>query len=174
MDIKKKRLIFDMCFFMVLVAIDQITKFTVSVNLKGNPPIVLIKDVLELDYLENKGAAFGMLQNQKILFVFIAVIILGAIIYILKSIPSHKKYMISHVVLVMIAAGAVGNLIDRLMYGYVVDFISFVLIHFPIFNFADICVCVATAVLAVLLLFFYTEEDLNFLSLKTQKFRDLK
>jgi len=174
MQVRKKRIIFDIIFFIILLAGDQVTKFWAATQLKGNPPIVLIKDVFEFDYLENRGAAFGMLQNQKFLFVLIALFILFVIAYIIKNMPSSKKFIIAHVVLVMIAAGAVGNMIDRVLYSYVVDFLSFVYIHFPIFNVADIYVCTATALLVFLLFFYYTEADLNFISLKSQKYRDIK
>lgn len=174
MNVKKVRITLDIIFFIVLLVADQASKFWAATELKGNPPIVIVQDVFELDYLENRGAAFGMLQNQKFLFVLIAVFILFVIAYIIKNMPSSRKFRIAHVVLVMIAAGAVGNMIDRVMNSYVVDFLSFVYIHFPIFNVADVYVCTATALLVFLLLFNYTETDLNFISLKTQKTRDIR
>jgi signal peptidase II len=76
--------------------------------------------------------------------------------------------------LVFIAAGAIGNLIDRVRLDYVVDFFYFSLINFPIFNVADIYVTFAAVVLVILLLFVYKEEDLEFLSFRTKKFRDVK
>ena len=100
--------------------------------------------------------------------------ILAVIAYVIFKIPEKKKYTILHVLLVLIASGAVGNMIDRLRLDYVVDFISFVLIHFPIFNVADIYVTVATFLLVILLLFYYKESDLEFLSFKQNKYRELK
>ncbi len=172
---QKKRLILTDLFGMVaLILTDQFTKYIAVVHLKEKPAIPIIPDVLELNYLENRGAAFGMLQNQKIFFVFVAVIILAVICYVILKMPEKRKYTILHVMLVLIASGAVGNMIDRLRLNYVVDFISFVLIHFPIFNVADIYVTVATAILVALLLFYYKEEDLSFLSFKQTKYRELK
>ena len=171
---KKRLLLTDFLGLIALVLADQFTKYIAVVHLKDQPAIPIIPDVLELNYLENRGAAFGMLQNQKIFFVFIAVIILALIAYVLFKMPEKRKYTILHVLLVLIASGAIGNMIDRLRLDYVVDFISFVLIHFPIFNFADIYVTVATTALVVLLLFVYKEEDLNFLSFKQTKYRELK
>lgn len=171
---KKRLLLKDMLGMLLLILADQLTKYIAVVHLKDKPAIPIISDVLELNYLENRGAAFGMLQNQKIFFVFVAVIILAVIGYVLFKMPEKKKYAILHVLLVLIASGAVGNLIDRLRLDYVVDFISFVLIHFPIFNVADIYVTVATTILVVLLLFYYKEEDLNFMSFKQTKYRELK
>lgn len=164
----------DLLGMIALILADQFTKYIAVVHLKDQPAIPIIPDILELNYLENRGAAFGMLQNQKIFFVFVAVIILAVISYVIFKIPEKKKYMVLHVLLVLIASGAIGNMIDRLRLDYVVDFISFVLIHFPIFNVADIYVTAATAVLVLLLLFYYKEEDLNFLSFKQTKYRELK
>ena len=164
----------DVLGMFLLIMADQLTKYIAVVHLKDKPAISIIPDVLELSYLENRGAAFGMLQNQKIFFVFVAVIILAVIGYVLFKMPEKKKYAALHVLLVLIASGAVGNLIDRLRLDYVVDFISFVLIHFPIFNVADIYVTVATTILVLLLLFYYKEEDLNFMSYKQTKYRELK
>ena len=105
---------------------------------------------------------------------FVAILILTVIGYVLCKTPEKKKYTILHVLLVMIASGALGNMIDRLRFEYVVDFISFVLINFPIFNVADIYVTVATIILVILLLFVYKEDDLNFISFKQKKFREVK
>ncbi|MGN1171234.1 MAG: signal peptidase II [Lachnospiraceae bacterium] len=171
---KKHLLIADFLGLAALVLADQFTKYIAVIHLKDQPAIPIINNVLELNYLENRGAAFGMLQNQKIFFVFVAILILTVIGYVLCKTPEKKKYTILHVLLVMIASGALGNMIDRLRFEYVVDFISFVLINFPIFNVADIYVTVATIILVILLLFVYKEDDLNFISFKQKKFREVK
>lgn len=171
---KVKLLIFDLLFLIVLVAIDQITKYAAVIKLKNQPAFNIIDGVLEFNYLENRGAAFGMLQNQKMFFVFVAVIFLGVIIYVLFKAPAEKKYISLHVLLVLIAGGAIGNMIDRLRLDYVVDFIYFVLINFPIFNVADIYVTVSTFILVFQVLFVYKDNDFNFLSFKQKKFRELK
>lgn len=164
----------DMLGMILLILADQFTKHLAVMYLKEKPAVPIIRDVLELSYLENRGAAFGMLQNQKIFFVFVASIILAVIAYVIFKMPVDKKYNKLHVFLTLVASGAIGNMIDRLRLDYVVDFISFVLIHFPIFNVADIYVTVATAFLVVLILFFYREEDLRFLSFHQKKYRELK
>ena len=130
--------------------------------------------MFELHYLENRGAAFGMLQDQKVLFVLIAMIILTVIVYVLVKTPYQKMYTKLHITLVFIAGGAIGNLIDRLRYDYVVDFLYFSLINFPIFNVADIYVTLSSIYLVILLLFVYKESDLEFLTFRTKKFRDIK
>lgn len=175
MKSRKKLWIFlDLLGICALVALDQYTKYLAVIHLKDKPAYIIINGVLELNYLENKGAAFGMLQNQKAFFIFVAVVILGVIGYVLLKTPDQKKYRILHVLLSLIAAGAIGNMIDRIRLNYVVDFIYFVLINFPIFNVADIYVTVSTAALVILLLFVYKENDLSFISFKQKRFRELK
>lgn len=162
-------LFIDILLFVVFVILDQITKSLAVTHLKDKPSLVLWENIFELHYLENRGAAFGMLQNQKVLFVIIAVVMLTAITYVLVKIPRNKHYYILEFLLVMIASGAVGNLIDRVSLGYVVDFFYFKLIDFPIFNVADIYVSVSCVLLAVLLIFFYKEKDFDFLSRQKKK-----
>ena len=158
----------DLLFFILLVIVDQITKNLAVLNLKDKPSIVFWDGVFELHYLENSGAAFGMLQNQKILFVTIASVILVIIGYLLIKLPRNKHFAPLEVLLVLIASGAVGNMIDRVQYNYVVDFFYFKLIDFPIFNVADIYVSVSCVVLAILIIFFYKDSDFDFLNKKKE------
>lgn len=171
---KKIRLAVDVLFVLVLIAVDQATKYLAIEHLMNQKPYVIWEGVFELHYLENRGAAFGLLQGQKIFFVLITVIILAVIVYVLVKAPYQKLYTKLHITLVFIAGGAVGNLIDRLRYDYVVDFLYFSLINFPIFNVADIYVTLASIYLVILLLFVYKESDLEFLTFRTKKFRDVK
>ena len=171
---KKIILLLDLISIIALILLDQYTKHLAVVHLKNKAAFNIINGVLELNYLENKGAAFGMLQNQKIFFIFVAIVILGVIAYVLLKTPDDRKYTILHVLLSLIAAGAIGNMIDRIRYDYVVDFIYFVLINFPIFNVADIYVSVSTGILIILLLFYYKEKDLNFISFKQKRYREIK
>ena len=168
--IKKKlvSLFLDFLFIVLLIAGDQNSKALAITHLKEQKPLILIDKVLHLFYLENRGAAFGMMQNQQLFFIFMAALILLAILYVFIKVPVQKKYVYLHMFLVMIAAGAVGNMIDRIRFGYVVDFIYFILIDFPIFNVADIYVTVGSLLLVLILLFFYKEDDLRFLKLKIE------
>lgn len=147
----------------VLVALDRYTKHLAVRSLREKPSRVLIPGVLELTYVENRGAAFGMLQNAQIFFVVITVVILAAVLYVLFRMPATKRYLPLYLTLSVIIAGAVGNLIDRCTTVYVVDFIYVSLIDFPVFNVADICVTVATALLLVLGIWYYKEDDFSFL-----------
>lgn len=170
---KIKILTRDFIGIVILVALDQLTKYLAIACLKDKPAFKIINGVLELNYLENRGAAFGMLQNQRIFVIFVTVIILGVIIYILCKSPNGRKYTLMHILLSLISAGAVGNMIDRIRLDYVVDFIYITLINFPIFNVADMYVTFATVILILALLFYYKENDLLFIGFEQKKFREL-
>lgn len=167
-------LLTDAILLLVLIFLDQLTKHFAVIYLKDQASLKIIDGVFELHYLENTGAAFGMLQGQKLFFVLIAIVILAVIVYVLFKTPNNKKYTKLHVVLVMVGAGAIGNMIDRIRLDYVVDFLYFSLINFPIFNVADIYVTCAAILLVIFLLFIYKESDLEFLTIRTKKFRDVK
>lgn len=163
---KRKMLIVDAFIVFVLLFFDQLTKWLAISRLKDNSAYVLIEGVLELDYLENRGSAFGMFQNQKIFLIITGIVFLTLLLFFLLKLPKEKKYNIMHVLIAMIMAGGIGNMVDRLRFDYVVDFISFVLINYPIFNVADIYVVLAVIGLFILFLFVYKEEDLEFMSFK--------
>ena len=145
----------------ILIAIDRFSKNWATLTLKDSDGIDLIPGVLKLFYLPsgNRGAAFGMFKGQLWLFILVTVIVCAILIYVLLRLPSERKYMILHPIMICIVAGGIGNLIDRVINGYVVDFIYFYMIEFPIFNVADCYVTVSTIILAFLLLFYYKEED---------------
>ena len=143
----------------VLVLLDQITKHLVVLHLKDRSAYVLIKDVFQLEYLENRGAAFGVLQNQRIFFYISVLLITIAVIWFYHKVPIEHKYLPLRICIIGICAGAIGNMIDRIYLGYVVDFFYFNLIDFPIFNVADIYVTVSTIVLVILILFYYQEDE---------------
>jgi signal peptidase II len=153
----------------LLVVIDQITKFLAITHLQNKEPIIIIKDVLKLMYLENTGAVFGILKNKIVIFVIITAITLAFIGYVYYRIPESKKYRPLKIILVLLSSGAIGNLIDRVMNNYVVDFIYFELIDFPIFNIADCYVTISAVLLLLYGLFYYSEEDLAFITYKKIK-----
>ena len=141
--------------------LDQFTKYLAVKNLKGAEPHVIVKGVFQLEYLENRGAAFGLFQNQRFFFFLSVAVVCAAIVWYFLKAPMERKYLPLRACAVLIAAGAVGNFIDRIRLGYVVDFLYFKLIDFPIFNVADIYVTVSTALFIVLLCFYYKEEDID-------------
>ena len=150
--------------FAVLVAVDLFTKVCAVDALRGSAPIPLIDGVLELRYLENRGAAFGMFQSGTFILSLISLAALIVLVVIYLMIPDGKKYLPLRLVLIFISAGAAGNLYDRITLKYVRDFIYFSLIDFPVFNVADIYVTCSVFILAFLIFFYYKEEDLQFMS----------
>lgn len=171
---KSKLMLFvDLLLMLALLAFDQFTKYMVIMHLKDQSAIVLIEDVLELQYLENRGSAFGMLQNQKFFILFVGFVFMAVILFFLFKIPREKKYITVHIALSAIIAGGLGNMIDRFRFDYVVDFISFVLINYPIFNVADCYIVVSTIGLFLLFVFKYKESDLEFLNFKQNRYREI-
>ena len=158
--------------FALLVFLDQWSKAWAVEALKDKPALPLIPDVLELQYLENTGAAFGLLKDARSFFLISTVMVLVIILSVLTRMPLGKRHFPLRLLLIIIAAGAVGNLIDRVQLHYVRDFIYFKPINFPIFNVADICVSCATIVLIILLMAVYKDKDLAFLSRETAQAKD--
>lgn len=156
---------------LVLVILDQWTKKQAVKYLAGRPARPLIKDVLELRYLENQGAAFGIMQDKIWLFLIITILFMIIAVYFYLKLPNTKRFLPLHIIITVLLAGAIGNFIDRLLLGYVVDFIYISLIDFPIFNTADIYVTLSGIVLFILVLFYYKDEDFAQFSLKLKKER---
>ena len=147
----------------LLIAADQATKLLAVARLKDQAPFVLLPGVLELRYLENRGAAFGILQGQKIFLVLFTGLLSALIIYFYFRVPEGKRHLPVRIFLIMLFSGAIGNFIDRCRLDYVIDFIYFKLIDFPIFNVADCYVTIAVILFAIAILFVYKEEEMDFL-----------
>ncbi len=144
----------------ILVWLDQFTKELTIAHLKEKP-LELIPGVFELTYVENRGSAFGMMQGQFTFFYIMTGIVLAALIYTIIRTPFHKRYGWMLSVQLLLFSGAVGNLIDRVFRGFVVDMLYFKLIDFPVFNVADCYVTVSCVLLFILLSFVYTDEELD-------------
>lgn len=138
----------------LIIILDQITKYAAKVKLKPISNIDLIPEFFSLSYVENRGAAFGFFKDNKILLIGVTTLITIFIFYyIIKFKDVNKVFKLS---LILIAAGAVGNLIDRILLGYVVDFFHFYyknVFDFPVFNIADISVVSGTILLALNMIF---------------------
>ena len=134
---------------------------------------MILPGVFELHYLENRGAAFGMMQGQQTFFLIIGILVFAGVIYLFRHMSEEPKFWPIRLIAISILAGAWGNMLDRIRLAYVVDFFYFKLIDFPIFNVADIYVSVATVVLILLVLFYYKDEDLNHI-LKNRKKKESK
>lgn len=137
---------------LAVVALDQISKLLVLKFIDLGEIVPCIKGVFHLTYINNDGAAFGILQNHRWVFMVISVLAIAAIyFYIAKEKPKSPWVRTS---LAFIAGGGIGNMIDRIGAGYVTDFVNFKLIGFAVFNYADAAVCVGAVLLMVYVLFF--------------------
>lgn len=157
--ITKKYMIAGIAGVIFLTILDQLSKLWAIHTLKGQPSIVWVKGVFELQYLENRGAAFGLMQNQQWLFLICVFLVLIGVSYFYYRLPASRRYVPLRVIAVFVSAGAIGNAIDRLFRGFVVDFFYFSLIDFPVFNVADIYVTVSMAFFLLLFLFYYKEDE---------------
>lgn len=149
--------------FILLTVIDQGVKLWVRQTLMNNDPIVIIPDVFNLQYHENTGAVWGIMSGKVQFLSIFTFIILIFIVFLYFKIPQDKKYNPLKLITVFIVAGAVGNLIDRIFLGHVVDFLYFELINFPLFNIADSYLTVSCVVLFLLAMFYYKDTDFEFL-----------
>lgn len=145
----------------ILVVIDQITKYIALSSLKPIGSMSFIKGFMDFTFVENRGAAFGILEGQRWFFVVATIVISAVIIYAFVKMPKKNEYKYMNLALVLILAGAFGNVIDRLFRGYVVDFFEFTFIDWPVFNVADIYVVVGTIIFAFLILFVIKDEPKN-------------
>ncbi len=141
-----------------LIAIDQITKYVALVKLKPINSMTIIDGIFNLTYVENRGAAFGIMQDMRWFFVVLTFFFLCGIIYYYLKLPKERPYGFVRFSLVLVFAGAIGNFIDRVLRGYVVDFFHASFINFPVFNMADIYLVVGTILLAILLVFFIKDD----------------
>lgn len=135
----------------VLVIIDQIIKYFVSAYLQPVGSVSVIDNLFSLTYVENKGVAFGMFSDMRWIFVALTAILLVIIIfYMFKKRPKGKFF---YICAALIIGGGIGNLIDRVFYGYVIDYLSLSFFP-PVCNFADYCITAGTIMLVIYLLFF--------------------
>ena len=146
--------------FILLLALDRITKqWAVNTLMKGD--ITIWEGVLKFHYLENRGAAWGLFENAFWLFYIVTAVVIVIMGYFYSKIPFEKKYILLRFILVILCAGAVGNFIDRALYRYVVDFIWFEIINFPVFNVADFYLAYyyLSSPLLLSFLFIYNDDD---------------
>lgn len=145
----------------ILTAIDQLTKAIVAGSFTLYESRDIIKNVFSFTYVQNKGTAWGMLSGKKILFLIITTIVLILCFYVYYNIADNNKFRLMRVCILILIAGAIGNMIDRIKLGYVIDFFSFDLIDFPVFNFADIYIVCSMILIFILVLFKYKDEDIE-------------
>lgn len=131
----------------LILLIDQVTKIW-SARALSVRPLVLIPGVLELTYLENRGAVWGLMQGWQIVFLVATFLFLGVLIWFYAK-KRTEMTVLTRIILALLFSGAAGNMIDRVFLGYVRDMIYFRLINFPVFNVADSAITIAAALLIV-------------------------
>lgn len=136
-------MIFCIIVILLSVIVDQVSKMLVAAALPAIGSLPLIQDILHFTYVENRGAAFGMLENHRWIFMVLSVLGIGAMAVWLVIEKPKSRWMQAAVALVI--GGGIGNMIDRVRLGYVIDFIDCRFIDFYVFNIADSCVCVGCA-----------------------------
>ena len=140
----------------VAVFLDQLTKYLTVLHLKPVDTVPIIEDVLHLTYVENTGAAFGMMKDARWVFMITSTLaIIGILVYLFWKRPESKLECLS---LAFIVGGGIGNMIDRTVLGYVVDMIDFRLINFAVFNVADSFVCVGAGLMILHLILEMVKE----------------
>ncbi|MGL5328289.1 MAG: signal peptidase II [Peptostreptococcaceae bacterium] len=140
----------------ILIGLDQISKYWALNYLKEVGSIPVIENMFHLTYVENRGAAFGMLQNNQMVFVVVALLASIVGLYYLHTKKIH--HISGKVGILLIISGAIGNLIDRVRLGFVVDYFDFRIIWEYVFNVADVFVVVGTILLCIYILFFEDKE----------------
>lgn len=152
-----------MIYFILLVALDQVTKYWARISLQEDGPISIIPGVLKLQYHENTGAVWGIMTGKTGLLTVFSIILFIILLLVYFKIPQKRRYLPIQIIWVFIMAGAIGNLIDRITLKYVVDFVYIELIDFPIFNIADNYLTLSSILLLILGIFYYKEEDFDFI-----------
>ena len=142
---------------LVIVAADQATKYAAATRLRANGPATLIPGVLGLRYSENTGAAFSSFSGATgLLTALTALLVAGLLVWLLTHRSAPRRVRVP---LLMILAGGAGNLIDRVHYSYVIDFLEPLFVRFAIFNLADVLITVGAALLAITVLFYGGTRD---------------
>ena len=159
--------------FTVILLNLTVTRLVIQ-KLQGQPSIVLIDGFLQLTYYENNGAIFGILPNQILMFLFISLIFELFLVYIIIKMPADSKFRIAHIMVSVLLGGSVCNCIDRIRYDCTIEYVYFIGINFPIFNLPDFLIFISTVALVIILFFRIKEKDLDFLTFKQKKYRELK
>ena len=156
--INYKKIVLAIISIIILVTLDQISKVFAVQLLKDKEDIILINNALQFHYLENTGAAFSLLTGAQVFFKIITPLLVVVLVFFLVKYSDSRKELPFFILDILLISGAIGNYLDRLHNGYVVDFIYFSLINFPVFNVADIYVTVSVFLFAVVVLFFYKDD----------------
>ena len=154
-------MIASILFVILLVVLDQASKIYLTLVNKTSPiDLEVIRGFFRITYTCNDGAAFSILKGKRVFFIIMTIVVVFFIVYYLLK---NKVYWVEKYSLLLIISGAVGNLIDRIMYGYVIDFLDFIIFgcDFPVFNIADAALCIGVGIILILMLLEERNEKKN-------------
>ena len=143
---------------LVMIVLDQVVKYWALTSLQAQHTIPLIENVFHLTYVENRGAAFSLLAQFDSRWIFVALSVIITIVILIVLRIDYIQTALGRWSLVLVAAGALGNAIDRVIHGFVVDLFDFRLIHFPVFNVADIFICVGGVLFVIYFMFQHKDK----------------
>ena len=132
---------------LLIIFLDQLAKFLIKRSFQTNKPVPIIKNILDFTYVTNTGSAFGLFKGFNLFFILFSIIVIITIVYFIRTIKKNETALQFPIGLLL--GGTIGNLIDRIAYGYVIDFIDFRI--WPVFNIADSAVTISVVLLIVLL-----------------------
>lgn len=158
---KSRKIILPIIIIAILALADQIIKFIVVKNIDLYDNIPIIEGVFEITYIRNTGSAWGILAGKTTFLLIMTLIVFLVSGYVYNNIIDIPKYKPMRICLVILIGGAVGNMIDRIRLGYVIDYLYFKLIDFPVFNLADIFVTISLLGILILIIFKYNNSDFD-------------
>ena len=157
----KKNSIFAIISVILLIGLDQLVKILITSHMALPATVPVIKNVFHITYIQNRGAAWGSLQGKRILLLAVTLLVLIFLVYFYIKMLKMDKYKDLRILFLFVFSGAVGNMIDRIRLGYVIDMFDFRLINFPVFNVADIYVTCSMIILLIFILFKYKDNELE-------------
>lgn len=140
---------------LVVLALDQLVKYYIQTSMFLGMSIPVIDEVFHITYILNPGAAFGILQHQRVFFIFVALVLFAGIMYFYPKIQKENRLLV--IATGLMAGGAAGNVVDRVKTGYVVDFIDFRI--WPVFNIADVAIVVGVGLVIFCSAFLQDKKD---------------
>ena len=141
----------------IIAILDQAAKFFAAGLLQSVKTVPLWNEVFHLTYVENKGAGWGMFSDHTwLLTVATMIVVIAAVSYMVVKKPKDKLFLTA---MTFMLGGAIGNLVDRIRQGFVIDFFDFTLINFPVFNIADCFITIGAAIFVVYVLFFSDKKE---------------
>lgn len=165
----KKNLIIAFISICLLTSLDQFVKYIINIKMKLGDTIEVFDGIFSITYVQNRGAAWGNFSGKRLFLLILTILILICAIYVYLKLLKLNEMKLLRICLVFLISGALGNIIDRILHGYVIDMFDFCLINFPVFNVADIFITCSVILIVILLLFKYKDEDFDKIIKKIDK-----